>query len=1853
VAVAFGCVGGESPPATEAPALGEQKKELTLDRGDADFILEGIRISEQNAAGTPLQSLVGAPVLPYGMRTVSGRDNNIVPGREGFGAADRTFPRMLTPSFRGAEPFDPDGPGPAPASPTSYLQTSGLVVDSQPRTISNLVVDQTPANPAANAAAAANPAAQLVASPGLDGIFGTADDRAVYHIPNVAPDVGLSASFNAWFILFGQFFDHGLDLVDKGSSGTVFMPLQPDDPLFVPGSPTNFMVLTRATNQPGPDGVLGTADDRHEHMNRTTPFVDQNQTYTSHPSHQTFLREYVLDASGRPVSNGRMLDGARGGIGTWGEVKAQARNLLGVALRDEDALNVPLLATDAYGRFLRSPAGFAQVVTAAGLVSGTPAAPASTVEALRTGHMFLVDIAHFAVPGPGLAPDPDTVAGGTPPPGTYDNELLEAHFCTGDGRGNENIGLTSVHFIFHAEHNRLVQHVKDLVLASGDPAFIAEWLLPGASQADGIQPLEWNGERLFQAARFGTEMQYQHLVFEEFARKVQPAINPFLDYDVNIDPAIVAEFAHTVYRFGHSMLTEQIRRTNPDGTPNDIALIPAFLNPLAFSAGGVDDAQSAGAVIRGMTREVGNEVDEFVTEALRNNLVGLPLDLPAINLARGRDTGIPPLNEARRQFFTATGSSAVRPYDNWVDFGLALRHPESLANFVAAYGTHPTVLSATTLADKRAAGEALVTPGPLSPVDAADFLAGTGAWAGVETGLNEVDYWVGGLAEKQVIFGGLLGSTFNFVFERQLENLQNGDRLYYLSRNKGLHFLSELEGNSFSQVIMANVPGIGHLPFDVFSRPAFIFEMSAQNLTGPIVDDPATPAVNEAAELVRVNGFVRYTGHEHVVMGGTPGNDKMWGNDGDDTLWGDEGDDDLEGGDGNDQLIGGPGNDVITDLNGVDGIKGGPGNDAINGGPGFGEILLGQDGQDFIMLGEDDKEAFGGHGDDFVYAQSGLNVIFGNEGDDWIEGGNGADQMQGENGAPGLDSPIQGNDVLIGGGGVDDNDCEGGDDIMINDGGGDKNFGMRGYDWVTYKGIGVPADADLRRLLAIAPPDVRVTFDRFRETEGLSGWNLDDHLVGDDTTCLELLAVQPGSGLNNAINDITQINRIRGLAGILPAGATSFCAGNILLGGAGSDVIQGNGGDDIIDGDRWLNVRIAVVDAAENEIGTADGMTALLTNKSGVLAGTPATLTLAEAVFTRVIHPGMLRIVREILVAPPNPNDLDTAVFSDLAENYDVVNNPDGSITVIHARGTALDGTDTLFNIEQLLFLNPTPPPPVANLVAIPGNGQVTLTWTTPPGSLAVQVLRSTTGFAATPADAGQLLVFEGAASTFTDPGLVNGTTYFYTVFNFTVLARRGVPGNFSAPATVQATPGVASVLVVASFLPASGPAGSTVVITGSGFLGATSVTFSGTPPVVGVPAVFSVISDLSIAAIVPAGAASGPISVATAVASSSSPAVFTVTVPGPVALTQTVFSDNFDACTSSVDLGPNWVVNGRWLCVAQRARGEVAAAIATANTAALTDTGVQARVQLTGIATQSGVVARATANGSAYYAARLLSTGRLQIIRVAGGTTTVLADVAVPAPGTALHTVRLTATGSAPVALAALLDGTPAATATDASAARLLSGRAGLLSGTVARTQYDDFAVQTAAAAPPPPPPPPPPGTVVNFADNFNACTSAVDLGANWIVNGRWLCVGGRARGEVLQAIATAITAPMGDTSVQARVQLTGVATGSGVVARAAGGSYYAARVLATQRLQIVRVTPAGTTVLADVPATVPVNAFTTVRLVVSGAATVQLDASLNGVPLASATDTSAARLSAGSAGLLSGTVARTQFDDFVTGSL
>ncbi|MBX9468889.1 MAG: hypothetical protein KL839_14045 [Rhizobium sp.] len=1241
------------------------------------------------------------------------------------------------------------------------------------------------ATAAAEAAAAAADAAVIseLTSHGVE-----MDGDNVF-IKNIAADLGDTASFNGFMTIFGQFFDHGLDLTTKGSAGSVYIPLQPDDPLYDANSPTNFMVLTRATNDPGADNILGTADDVRDHTNETTPWIDLNQVYTSNPSHQVFLREYVL-VGGKPVATGQMLESATGGPPTWKDIKNQAEFVLGIKLHDLNVHAVPAVLTDFYGEFVRGGNGFPQLVTPDGALEGVLGAPVDALEAISAGRAFLNDIAHDAVPGEYVAdriqgqavyalksPDSDTETGnGQATPNmyggvsTYDNELLDRHFIVGDGRGNENIALTATHAMFHGEHNRQVEEVKKTLIAEGDLAFLNEWLTvdlttgqfaalqqgyASATDKDAFlasQPLAWDGERLFQAARFSTEMVYQHLVFEEFVRAIAPQIDPFVfSNSVEIDSAIFEEFAQVVYRFGHSMLAENVeilKFANGQVSAEEQGLIDAFLDPVMFDAQGVDAHAAAGAILRGMTRQAGNEIDEFMTSALRDNLVGLPLDLAALNIARARETGVPSLNEARRQIFEQTQDTYLKPYESWVDFAQNLKNPLSIVNFIAAYGTHATILSATTAEAKRDAAWDLVFGGTDAPSDRFEFLNATGDYAGGTLGgLNKVDFWIGGLAETLMPFGGMLGSTFTFVFELQIEKLQNGDRFYYLSRTQGLNLLTELESDSFADLIRRNTDTeeVGlHINGAAFQTADYIIEMDQsrqynEGLGNNGNDDPTRApdvisAITGTDSLVtRAQDYIKYNGGEHVVLGGTNRSETIIGGAGDDTIWGEGGDDRIEGGYGVDHIHGGEGSDIITDsgtdIGAADVLKGEAGDDLINGGMGL-DLIFGGDGSDILSGGSEAKSIFGGEGDDYIRSASGGGgVVYGNEGDDWMEGQGNMNTLTGDNSELFFNSRVIGHDIMISGENDTDFDAESGDDIMVQGIGINRSNGMAGFDWTTFKGNDYDADADMNVSIFVNQQN-NILRDRYDLVEGLSGWKNNDSLTGRDVViggydaagnAAQVTPDAPIESFSNALleKNVDNITGLRELVAHLErfvitnpnnANGDSQLAvmdtsdgSDILLGGGGSDMIRGMGGNDIIDGDKWLNVRIRI-DAPGGPY-TADSLAGpvyleadlvngmLKPNATAQLEGA----TLDSLLFSRTFRPGQLSMVREI-VDGSGADDVDTAVYYDNFENYEVTYNDDGSVTVAHVNPTAgvvdtvsgrnlqAEGTDRLFNIEKIQF---------------------------------------------------------------------------------------------------------------------------------------------------------------------------------------------------------------------------------------------------------------------------------------------------------------------------------------------------------------------------------------------------------------------------------------------------------------------------------------------------------------------------------------------------------------------------------------
>ena len=247
------------------------------------------------------------------------------------------------------------------------------------------------------------------------------------------------------------------------------------------------MTLTRGKIVTGADGFRNAT-------NTDSPFVDQSQTYTSHASHQVFLREYVNNSAGKPVTTGKFLsaaDASASGMANWAQIKEQAATHARPAARRRQRQQHPA----ARDRPVRQ-------------VHPGPERPAAVRDGVRPGrgrhrppvpvpanallHRHRVPERHRARRGADdlgrrrATPDTDVrgrLARHPSPAGSYDNELLDLHFICGDGRCNENIALSAVHQIFHSEHDRLIDAIKDTLLEDTSPSgshltTLADWQTP-------------------------------------------------------------------------------------------------------------------------------------------------------------------------------------------------------------------------------------------------------------------------------------------------------------------------------------------------------------------------------------------------------------------------------------------------------------------------------------------------------------------------------------------------------------------------------------------------------------------------------------------------------------------------------------------------------------------------------------------------------------------------------------------------------------------------------------------------------------------------------------------------------------------------------------------------------------------------------------------------------------------------------------------------------------------------------------------------------------------------------------------------------------------------------------------------------------------------------------------------------------------------------------------------------------------------------------------------------------------------------------------------------------------------------
>jgi IPT/TIG domain len=154
-----------------------------------------------------------------------------------------------------------------------------------------------------------------------------------------------------------------------------------------------------------------------------------------------------------------------------------------------------------------------------------------------------------------------------------------------------------------------------------------------------------------------------------------------------------------------------------------------------------------------------------------------------------------------------------------------------------------------------------------------------------------------------------------------------------------------------------------------------------------------------------------------------------------------------------------------------------------------------------------------------------------------------------------------------------------------------------------------------------------------------------------------------------------------------------------------------------------------------------------------------------------------------------------------------------------------------------------------------------------------------------------------------------DGCTFWYTGEYYDAHPTTKLQDNWQTRIASFQLPGCSSTSsapAVSGFTPTSGPVGTSVTISGSGFTGATTVTFSRTPATV-----FTVTSDTSITATVPAGATTGAVGVTTPSGSGTSSGVFTVTTTvsapsissisptsGPVGTSVTINGGNLTGAT-------------------------------------------------------------------------------------------------------------------------------------------------------------------------------------------------------------------------------------------------------------------------------------------------------------------------------------------------------------------
>jgi len=259
-----------------------------------------------------------------------------------------------------------------------------------------------------------------------------------------------------------------------------------------------------------------------------------------------------------------------------------------------------------------------------------------------------------------------------------------------------------------------------------------------------------SGDQVFEIARRTVVFELQIITYREFLPVLlgPGAFAPYTGYDPGVDPGIANVFSTAMFRLGHTMLSPFIQRLKANGDPipeGPLALRDAFFTPdTLINEGGIDP------ILKGLASQVMQRIDNMVVDDIRNFLFGPPgaggLDLASLNIQRGRDHGLPDYNTFRIYY-------GLTPVSSFADVS---SDPTVQSRLAAAY-----------------------------------------------TSVDEIDVWVGALAEDPVGGGALVGELLFAALKDQFERLRDGDPGWY---QNVLPFLAQkvAETQTLEKVIARN-----------------------------------------------------------------------------------------------------------------------------------------------------------------------------------------------------------------------------------------------------------------------------------------------------------------------------------------------------------------------------------------------------------------------------------------------------------------------------------------------------------------------------------------------------------------------------------------------------------------------------------------------------------------------------------------------------------------------------------------------------------------------------------------------------------------------------------------------------------------------------------------------------------------------------------------------------------------------------------------------------------------------------------------------------------------------------------------